>query len=698
MSSTDKALLESSLNNDLDEPQEVPHKEVGVFKSLTLPMKIFLFGILVVCISSIILFIYFLSKSPSSSVTPNKDPIVPDSKNEGSSENSGSNSDSTTSSNSSEYTPLPGCQIYSSCTCPSAAGDMLPDWEDHLWNTPHPGDAEYQPSFQHYYVLQGYAQLRYASDLKSCTVNIYTKTGADLKLWYYFDGIKQASSSKTFDTSYTRQLKVKVVAETNEYLELEEIDFIWNTAIPLPDRDGDFRNGKKGAIVELFGWPDDQIEKECKVIAEAGYLGVKLFPHQEQLMAWQPMENMLNPWYFMYQPVSYSLNGRMGNRSTLRHMIKTCRSYGLRVYADAVVNHMTGSGNDMSWHRNPGASCTYWPPKTSSGEFANRTNPYYTPAYTYQINPHTQRGTNVLEFPGVPYGPMDFHCDKACNAWTDPNNLNTGWLTGLTDLDTSKDYVRQRIADYMVDLLSIGFTGFRVDAAKHIHPDDLAVIFGKFKAAMGGSYPVDFFTWLEVLTGGEGELLVRDSDYSFTTHLTSKLQEQGLTDTEIDQIKLWWAPYPVEPDLDQHRLSRTRKVIQNDDHDQQSSGSSSRDMHDQGSVLVKDKNPDKHRKFEIKLFEDPYGNGDVDNDNDYPIRMVLSSYYFTKDENNQVISSPPDGYSDCKLCKTTCDYCKSREYAPAYVENAKAYEGTDYTRVHRDEQIIAAMHEWMHIA
>ncbi len=50
-----------------------------------------------------------------------------------------------------------------------------------------------------------------------------------------------------------------------------------------------------------------------------------------------------------------------------------------------------------------------------------------------------------------------------------------------------RDNVQERIADYMTDLMGIGFSGFRVDAAKHIQPDDMVAIFGKFKRNMGGN-------------------------------------------------------------------------------------------------------------------------------------------------------------------------------------------------------------------
>ncbi len=82
-------------------------------------------------------------------------------------------------------------------------------------------------------------------------------------------------------------------------------------------------------------------------------------------MSTEPFQNVLNPWYFMYQPVSYRLQGRMGTRDDLRQLITTCRSLGVRIYADAVVNHMTGGGNDANTqHRNGGVRTYYLLPTT----------------------------------------------------------------------------------------------------------------------------------------------------------------------------------------------------------------------------------------------------------------------------------------------------------------------------------------------
>lgn len=71
-----------------------------------------------------------------------------------------------------------------------------------------------------------------------------------------------------------------------------------------------------------------------------------------------------------------------------------------------------------------------------------------------------------------------------------------------------------------------------------------------------------------------------------------------------------------------------------------------------------------HRGFETKLFSSPNGVGD--NDNDWPIRFVLSSYY--GDKNGGGVDAIPDGFSDCSLCTVTCASCKhSVPYSPAYV-------------------------------
>jgi alpha-amylase len=198
----------------------------------------------------------------------------------------------------------------------------------------------------------------------------------------------------------------------------------------------------------------------------------------------------------------------MGTPEQLRNMINTCRDKGVRVYADAVVNHMVGNGNDMFPNHCSGGN--FWGNKNSSGG-----SPFWSQGFAYQ-NWTVTNSRPGMEMPAVPYGPNDFHCARSLNSWTDGFILNYGWLVNLADLNTETEYVRQRIADYFTQLLSIGFSGFRIDAAKHISPKNLAAIFAKLKANLGGKLPDDFITYLEVIIGGEKDLLMcQGNDYNF---------------------------------------------------------------------------------------------------------------------------------------------------------------------------------------
>lgn len=101
--------------------------------------------------------------------------------------------------------------------------------------------------------------------------------------------------------------------------------------------------------------------------------------------------------------------------------------------------------------------------------------------------------------------------------------------------------MRQRIAAYLTDLISIGFSGVRMDAAKHIKPESLSAIFAQFKSNMGGAMPDDFVAWLEVLLGGEKDLLMcnANSGYNYGVGFVNAMKAAGLNDDDIYKIKIW---------------------------------------------------------------------------------------------------------------------------------------------------------------
>ncbi|KAK9871279.1 hypothetical protein WA026_011549 [Henosepilachna vigintioctopunctata] len=204
----------------------------------------------------------------------------------------------------------------------------------------------------------------------------------------------------------------------------------------------------RSTIVHLFEWKWKDIAQECEnFLSKHGYGGVQISP---------PNENLIikgRPWYERYQPVSYELKTRSGDEEDFKNMTKRCNKVGVRIYVDAVVNH---------------------------------------------ISEH-------------------FHKPCSINNYNDANEVRGCELVGLKDLDQGQEYVRGKIVEFLNRLIDLGVAGFRIDAAKHIHPNDLRVIFSRLKNLnteydfSSGSRP---FIYQEI-PGLGGEAVNRDDYTSF---------------------------------------------------------------------------------------------------------------------------------------------------------------------------------------
>lgn len=159
------------------------------------------------------------------------------------------------------------------------------------WKTPRPGEEYYQASYQDYHSLVGYADIKYTDpSRKEADICLIVKHRDPSKVVfkYFFDNVEQSNNCKRFKANEQKNsVKLRVEASDNTKLTIDSINLIWNV-VELMNRPGDYRNGQKGGIVELFGWRLKDIENECEIIGKAGYLGIKLCPVNEHIMSDEP--------------------------------------------------------------------------------------------------------------------------------------------------------------------------------------------------------------------------------------------------------------------------------------------------------------------------------------------------------------------------------------------------------------------------
>jgi alpha-amylase len=184
-------------------------------------------------------------------------------------------------------------------------------------------------------------------------------------------------------------------------------------------------------FVQLFEWRWPDVAAECETfLGPAGFSAVQVSPAQEHVKGTE--------WWVRYQPVSYKIESRGGTREEFANMVERCANAGVKVYADALANHMASIGSGVG----------------VAG------SPYSEFSYT------------------VPYEFDDFHhCDRNGSDnianYQDLWEVQTCHLSSLADLDTGKPSVQEKIAAYLDDLLSLGVAGFRMDAAKHMPHEDI---------------------------------------------------------------------------------------------------------------------------------------------------------------------------------------------------------------------------------
>lgn len=263
-------------------------------------------------------------------------------------------------------------------------------------------------------------------------------------------------------------------------------------------------HSSKSVIIQMFEWSWDSIALECtNFIGPAGYGFVQVSPPTEHIQGFQ--------WWTDYQPVSYTLTSKRGNRSQFQNMVATCHTAGVKVIVDTILNHMAGIDSETGVDSGNGIAGS----------------------------PYTH-----YDYPGIYQTQHFHHCgltpgDRILD-FTSRAQLQTCQLEDLADLATDTEYVQRRLAQYVNDLISLGVDGLRLDAAKHIAANDIANILGRLSTA---PYITQEFIW------GAGEEVqpfeyVENGDvqeFRYTTALMDAFLSGGISSLKTLEGRGWIA-------------------------------------------------------------------------------------------------------------------------------------------------------------
>ncbi|XP_071799755.1 alpha-amylase 1-like [Asterias amurensis] len=326
-------------------------------------------------------------------------------------------------------------------------------------------------------------------------------------------------------------------------------------------------------LVHLFEWRWVDIAAECeRWLGPHGFAGVQVSPPNQHLEL--PPER---PWFERYQPIGYALHSRSGSPAEFKDMVSRCYKAGVRIYVDAVINHMAAS--------NPG-------------------------------------GKDAWDFGLVPYSALDFNwpqgrCPTSGDIdYSNIDSIRNCDLVGLKDLNVEKSYVQDKLAEYLNVLVDAGVAGFRIDAAKHMWPGDLDAVLKKVKnlnTAFGFPPNARPFIFQEVINQG-GEVissweyrhLGRVTEFKYGTEVSLGFRGDKVL-SHFDSFGEAWGFLP-----------ETAAVVFIDNHDNQRG-------HGGGGNIISHKAGRLYKMANAFMLAHPYG-----------IVRVMSSFSF-----NDPDSSPP---------------------------------------------------------
>lgn len=197
-------------------------------------------------------------------------------------------------------------------------------------------------------------------------------------------------------------------------------------------------------ILHAFNWPYATVEARAAEIAEAGYRKVLVAPAYRSQGA---------QWWARYQPQDTRLiEHALGDTRTFASMLQTLAAHGVETYADIVLNHManeSSSRQDLAY-----------PSEAVLAEYAA------DPARYAGLRLYGDLSTHQ-------FGAGDFGPAQCITDYGDAEQVVLYRLcggdgdAGLPDLVGNAHVIAEQ-RRYLQALKTMGVTGFRVDAAKHM--------------------------------------------------------------------------------------------------------------------------------------------------------------------------------------------------------------------------------------
>ncbi|RYQ08751.1 alpha-amylase [Bifidobacterium pseudolongum subsp. globosum] len=180
-----------------------------------------------------------------------------------------------------------------------------------------------------------------------------------------------------------------------------------------------------GAILHAWMWSANTIKAHMDEIADAGYTSIQTVPISTIKGPEHGMQFSEN-WYYVYQPSGTGIGNKViGTEQEIKDMTAEAHKHGIRVIADAVINHFTADWNAIQ------------------GEWKDSSR-----FHTRSEGGCGDNGTAI----------------NYSNRW----QVTHCHLLSLWDLNTENQTVANGMKDYLVRAVADGIDGFRYDAAKHI--------------------------------------------------------------------------------------------------------------------------------------------------------------------------------------------------------------------------------------